>query len=148
MNLAIREFTEEDVGPAADLFVRVFSLPPWEEEWSRKKAEGCLQGVVEESGFLGYVMTSGHALLAAALGAMEDSGPAKHFRIAEIFVDPDHQRQGIGEALLEHTALQAQRSGAVRLTAATLVDTPAARFYLKQGFSDERVSFHRSCNWL
>jgi GNAT superfamily N-acetyltransferase len=49
-------------------------------------------------------------------------------------VRPDRQRKGIGSALLSRITCTAEECGATHLSATTLVDTPAAAFYLKHGF--------------
>ena len=63
---------------------------------------------------------------AALLGRLEGSGSTKSFRIGEVFVEPDFQRQGLGSALMNHLEMQMAELGVCRITAATPIDSPAA----------------------
>ena len=61
-------------------------------------------------------------------------------KIRAFFVDPDHARQGIGKALLEHCEDAARRAGFSR---AELMSTlPGLRLYARFGYvGDERVDY-------
>ena len=135
----VREFSEGDVHPCAQLFAQVFSSAPWSEDWTPEKAQDYIQNAHRPPGFLGSVTVSGEELLAAAFGGFSESDSTKSFRIAEIFVRPDCQRRGIGGTLLDHLTCQVEERGATHLIATTLVlvDTPAAAFYLKHGFESK-----------
>lgn len=57
--------------------------------------------------------------------------------VAELFVEEEHRRQGIGRALLEFAAEMARLGGAHDLYVATAFrNTPAQRLYQKTGFQN------------
>ena len=118
----------------ARLFARVFSAPPWHEDWAPEKAREYLQKAVASPGFLGSVATEDGELLGAVFGGILESGMSKTCKIAEIFVEPEVQRRGVGSALLNHFSYRAVGVRATRLIATTLVDSSAAAFYHKHGF--------------
>lgn len=132
----IRSFDDKDLPRTADLFMRVFNLPPWNEAWSYEKAYNHMEAISHAPGFIGFVAISEDLLLAALLGRRQDTAPNRIFRIGEIFVEPGYHRQGIGTALLRQLNQQMSKLAVHRITATTLAESPAAHFYLRQGFCD------------
>jgi ribosomal protein S18 acetylase RimI-like enzyme len=132
----IRSFDDKDLPQVADLFVRVFNLPPWNEDWSYEKAYNHIETISNAPDFIGFVAVNEDLLLAVLLGRLQDNLPNRIFRIGEIFVEPDYHRQGIGTALLCHLNQQMCELSVHRITATTLAESPAAYFYMRQGFSD------------
>ena len=132
----IRSFAEEDLPQAATLFARVFSLPPWSEDWSNEKAYSYIEDGFHCPGFVGFVMITDDSLVAALFGGCQGIRPYSIFKIAEIFVEPDYQQQGIGATLLNHLNQHLRKLSVQRITATTFIESPAAHFYLRQGFSD------------
>jgi len=61
----------------------------------------------------------------------------KSARIDNLWVDPDHRRQGLGRALVEIWSQEARSAGFQRLEVATLArDRRAVNFWREQGFGD------------
>ena len=132
----IRPITEEDLPQVAALFSEVFSLPPWCEDWSYEKAHDYVEKGFRTGGFLGFVVIIDESLVATLLGGCQGTEPSSLFKIAEIFVGLDYQRQGIGAALFKHLSQHLRKLSVQRITASTLIGSPAAQFYLNQGFID------------
>ncbi|MCT2583813.1 GNAT family N-acetyltransferase [Actinophytocola gossypii] len=138
------------------LYRRCFSAPPWQESAERLAGfPGRLTAHLGRDGFAGLVAISGGHLVGAVYGwpagphlatgtAFDDAlaaavtpdvasrlvAPA--LVVAELMVDPEHQRQGIGRALL------------IRFTAGwpsawlcTHADAPAADLYRRTGWHEE-----------
>ena len=132
-SMTIRPFIDSDLPPAAKLFCRVFRLPSWNEEWTYEEALASLKKITLASGYAGFTAVSGNTIIGAVLGRTIDTDSDKSFRIGELFVDPDYQRQGIGTQLFYHLEQELCRLGFQRITCTTEVET-AAGFYRKQGF--------------
>ncbi|WP_199154226.1 GNAT family N-acetyltransferase [Chromobacterium sp. ASV23] len=60
-----------------------------------------------------------------------------HLHLAEMDVDPDHARRGLGAALLRRLVVEAAMRGHVALTLTTFAHLPwNAPFYRRHGFQD------------
>jgi len=139
----IRKLEQEDLAPCAELFAAVFSQPPWSEPWSTNSAVDRLRYFFESPGFVGFVAVRQETLVGFVLGNTEPFHTRALFYLREMCVFPDFQRSGIGNALLEKLesflALQAV-AGVYLITERA---TPAARFYLKNGYGhSESTEFH------
>jgi ribosomal protein S18 acetylase RimI-like enzyme len=67
--------------------------------------------------------------------------------IDTIAVHPDHQRQGIGTALLEHGRQRASALGAVAIDAWTRDDESTLRWYRSRGFAESDHYLHVYANY-
>jgi ribosomal protein S18 acetylase RimI-like enzyme len=63
---------------------------------------------------------------------------AHHFNLIELCVLPDHQRHGIGRALVEHLIDVLRVEGCERIFLITTPNSPAASFYEALGFYTSR----------
>lgn len=135
--MVIRQVSGEELRPAADLHVAVFSLHPWNEPRPIEETVAQFEKYAASPGFAGYVAEQDGDIVGGVIGRMPAVGPAKEYRISELFVAPAYQRQGIGELLVLYLIDKAEKIGAQRVAASTLIDTPASAFYRKLGFTDE-----------
>jgi len=128
--------TEEQLDDCAALFVDVFNAPPWNESWQLADARRRLGDIFRTPGSRGVCLFEDGQLLAFALGLVERSAGADHFRLSEMCVRTSEQRRGLGGALLDALAdaLPDVRSWYLQ----TLRDGDAATFYEKHGFRPAR----------
>jgi ribosomal protein S18 acetylase RimI-like enzyme len=137
--LKVRAFQPEDIVACSRLFVAIFREPPWHDRWpSLKKAQGYLQDIVDTPGFRGFMAwqeeANGEELVGFALGHVTQWWDGNEFRVDELGVDPERQRQGIGHQLLLHMERELRAKGCVAIVLLTLRNAPAQRFYQKHGF--------------
>jgi len=102
-----------------------------------------------------YVAEEERTLLGTAAGRL--FGKSGLARLGWIGVHPDHQRKGIGKALLKRVIRYCRDKGCHKLTLYTLpVLIPAVNLYLKLGFVPEaylhkewwNVDFIKMSKWL
>lgn len=117
------------------VFVQVFGQPPWEDEWpSNERAKGYLSDIVNTPGFKGFVAYEGRKIHGVCLGHKVRWWAGDEYYLDELFVDTDVQRTGIGGALIDYAKQQLERDGVGVVVLLTQRETPAERFYAKQGF--------------
>lgn len=96
----IREFKIEDIEKVADLYVRVFSAPPWNDGWTTETAIKRLTQMVNCEGFYGLVCYDNDQPIGMILGNHEYFYNCVQFHIKEFCVDNDSQGKGIGREIL------------------------------------------------
>ena len=138
-----RPFAAQDLDPCADLFIQVFSQPPWNDRWpSTEVARAYLEEFVNTPGFQGFVVVLDQQIVAFLLGHRKQWWSGTEYYIDEFGVHPKVQGQGIGTMLIDHLKQSLSQAGIYTITLLTARDTPAAAFYAKQGFvTHQRMAF-------
>lgn len=113
------------------LFQRSFAQPPWLESWSDAAVRRDLERVQRRSGFLGRVAVASGAIRGAVTGTR--LGGVSGFYLAQLFVDPTWQRQGVGQQLLADV-LEAMARERRWILLWTRVDSGAESLYVRHGF--------------
>ncbi|MGN0905797.1 MAG: GNAT family N-acetyltransferase [Bullifex sp.] len=133
--MEIRRLTPEDLDDMAELFVNVFSLPPWSEDWSHERAVRylSLQLVVPEPFSFGLFIDN--RPVALEVGSVRAWWKGDEAMIGEFCVRPDLQGQGIGGLFLAEIKKKASEAGLASLCLITDRNHPAFSFYEKHGFS-------------
>ncbi len=133
--LQLRPTRSEDLSEVAELYVSVFSAPPWNEQHGVETAAKSLRAIIDHPAFYGMVATASGRLVGAALGHRgEDSG--SRYRLRELFVDVANQRWGIGGALLSALEQQLCDAGVTTISLMTVGDSAAHAFYAAQGYRE------------
>ena len=140
--MKIRQIAPEDIPRLADLYVAVFAGPPWNEVWERQWAVDRLDTICAFPGFSGLVAEDGETPVAAAVGRILPFKGRDEFDLIDFWVDEASQGQGIGTALLSVLETHLRSKGCVFCTLMTARETPAERFYSKQGYrASQRMIF-------
>lgn len=75
-----------------------------------------------------------------AVGYAVAGSRGHYFHLRELAVDPDHQRRGIGTALVQTVAAAAAKAGCPGITLTTFRDVPFnAPFYARLGFKEMQI---------
>ena len=98
--IMIREVSLQDIDPCADLFVSIFSNPPWNETWSIDGAKRRLSDCFLSANFFGILMEDSADLHGFAFGNIQYYGLEKHYYLLELCIRTDRQRQGIGGRIM------------------------------------------------
>jgi len=132
--MTIRSIVPADIPHCAQLFVDVFSNPPWSEHWTQASALQRLDDCACTPHFLGLLAEDERGLCGFAFGYSQHYLDEKHYYLLELCIDIARQRQGVGAALITTLKAKAAESGISRLYTLTARDTPAQDFYAKHGF--------------
>jgi aminoglycoside 6'-N-acetyltransferase I len=132
--MKIREVFPEDINACAELFVTVFSNPPWNENWTIDAARKRLAGCAGAPDFVGIMLEDSGAIHGFAVGNIQHYLDEKHYYLLELCVRTDRQREGLGSRIMSALKEKMEREGASRIYTLTARDTPAHGFYEKLGY--------------
>jgi GNAT superfamily N-acetyltransferase len=132
--MEIREYSSTHLRDCADLFVRVFNSPPWNDRWTTEKARALLAGFANTPGFMGFVGIIDDRIVGACFGRKRTWWNREEYHVEEMFVGQEHQRTGLGSELLKGAEEALKRKDISALTLLTGRATYAKDFYLKNGF--------------
>lgn len=133
--MTIRNFVSEDMAQCFNLFVDVFNGEPWNDKWTKERAEQYLMDYVNAPGFKGVVAKHESRMHGFLFGISKRWWSGDEFFVNEMCVKTDAQRRGIGTALLQYLESDLKESGIESVTLLTNRDIPAEHFYMKNGFS-------------
>jgi ribosomal protein S18 acetylase RimI-like enzyme len=135
MTISTRSIEEVDLVPCAEVFVMVFSNPPWNEAWDIGDVKTRLEEMYHTPGSYGVIAIDENEVLGFALGYAEQwRRGKKHFYLKEMCVLPSHQRRGIGTAIIKTLCRDLAATGAEAIYLLTARDSPAQTFYERLGF--------------
>ena len=80
-NMKIREIKSPDIDPCANLFVTIFSNPPWNETWSFEGAKPRLSDCFHSANFFGLLMEDADGLHGFAFGNIQYFLPCGCFAV-------------------------------------------------------------------
>jgi GNAT superfamily N-acetyltransferase len=134
--ITIRPFEQGDLDKCAELYVRVFSEPPWGEEWTLDHALAHLRQTMTTPGFEGLVAIEGESIVGVLTGNRKCTAAGDALLLDDMYVDSTRRGQGIGTRLME--ALKARLAGSVTALALfTQRTSRAADFYRSYGFVED-----------
>ena len=142
--MEIVAIAESDLELVSQLYVDVFSNPPWNEHWEYNWAYERLNWVYRSQGFMGFVARNGDRILGAIFGYSAPFQGKKGLIIVEFFVSNDYQNRGIGTRLLKEIELELKSRKYNFISLLTNEDSSAKSFYLKHNFKrDNKLIFLR-----
>lgn len=147
MNYQIRRATDEDLDSLAHMFISAFAGEPWYETWQFERAKERILEVLSSRKSLCFVYEEDNVIMGCTLWLLMSWHTGFQLEGKELFVDPKHQRRGIGQKLIRHVETVASGLGVTELflwTTRTGGSTDPDRlidFYEKLGFniSEDRV---------
>ena len=140
--MKIRAIKESDIDECSSLFAKVFSSPPWNEEWTKDLAFKRLSHFYESKDFLGVVAEEDN-IVGFALGNIEPFYFGSMLYLREMCVDSVLQRKGIGSGIIDALDSELSNLNVKRVYLATERTIPAANFYQSKGFvHNEALGFY------
>lgn len=143
---AYRKFDNTDLDPCVDLFLQVFSRPPWSDRWpSREKAKAYLSDLAGAPGFRGYLAVDRDGLCGMCFGHVRQWWQGDEYFIDEMCVRVSDQGLGTGTGMMGFITGELKKEGIVSVLALTEKCIPAEGFYRKNGFtaSERMVLMYR-----
>lgn len=136
--LEIRNALIDDLDAVTTVFVACFNAPPWNDGWSFAAARDRLEAILDAHHFRGALAITDGVVIGLLLGQKERWVDAFHFNLQEMCVLPDHQRSGVGRALLRHVTEELRREGTEKIYLLTSPESGAAAFYSAHGYYTSR----------
>lgn len=135
----LREFQPEDLEPCVQVFVEVFRQPPWSDRWpSFERARGYISDLTGIPGFRGFLALQEDEIVAFCLGHRRRWWQGDEYYVNEMGVLPSRQRSGVGSTLIAFVEQRLRQEGMQYIALLTERDIPAERFWLKQGYRQDR----------
>jgi len=137
MEVQFRNYQPADLPACAALYMEAFNAPPWNDQWTLERATQYLEEIVDRRGFAGFVGEDGDKrMVCLMLGHRVSWWNENQFRIHEMAVLPEHQHQGVGQALIRHTKRELAALGYNQMHLITDYHARPAEFYRKAGFHE------------
>jgi aminoglycoside 6'-N-acetyltransferase I len=130
----ISAIVESDLQAISQLYVSVFSNPPWNEDWEFTWAYERLNWIYQSQGFAGYIALDGTQIFGAIMGHAVPFKGKKGFEIVEFLVAAKYQNQGVGNQLLAQLELNLKQDNYDFTWLLTLKNTDAESFYSKRSY--------------
>ena len=128
--MAIKKATPQDLDPIVSLELQCFPNEAWSRAVFREdlaRADSLYLLAYENGAAAGYI-------------AAGFDGGAQYAHISSLAVDPAHQRQGIGTALLEEMLRQLDGMGIHQIRAETrLSNDHVQKLFLEHGFQEQMI---------
>jgi aminoglycoside 6'-N-acetyltransferase I len=132
---AIADFDRvADLEGCVAAYVNAFRAPPWDEQWPSAKARDRLLEIADMPGSRFLVAKDGSRVLGLLAGYVESFHPADRFQLAELAVDPGHQRRGIASRLVADLVDRLAAAGIAEVFLITGSSGAAREFWQSQSF--------------
>lgn len=130
----IRHFETKDLEQCAKIFREAFSEEDWGCVWTQQRAELYLSDYAANPKFVGFVSEDNGVIDGAIFACKKVSWNNDEIYVDELIVDPQKQRSGIGQKLVDAIKDYSKENGLAGLVLYTHEQAPAKRFYEKNGF--------------
>lgn len=135
--LKIESVAIADLRSISQLFVSVFSSPPWDEYWEIDWAYERLNWIYQSPGFAGCVAIENERVYGAIMGHFVPFQGKKGFQVVEFLVASDRQNRGIGTKLLNQLESNLRQDNYNFLFLLTAKASSAESFYIKRSYQQD-----------
>lgn len=131
----IGELSINDIESIKALFLSVFTIEPWNDDWSDENQLNLyMDDLVNQSNSLTYGIFENAELIGVSLGHIKHWYNGTEYCIDEFCVKTDRQGKGIGKLFMEEIQLLIKERGLSQIFLLTDRDVPAYQFYKRNGF--------------
>ncbi|MBQ3376049.1 MAG: GNAT family N-acetyltransferase [Erysipelotrichaceae bacterium] len=143
--MIIKEMSLNDLEEIKQLFRSVFTIDPWNEDWSdEKQLDEYLRDIMEVRNPLVFGLYEDE-LIGFSIGKIKHWCGGTEYFIEELCIRNEYQGKGYGKAFFSLIEEKLKEKGLNQIYLTTDRDVPAYRFYKKIGFREipELTSFFK-----
>ena len=138
-DVAIADFDRvADLEGCVAVYLSAFAAPPWEEQWPEATARRRLLEIAATPGSRVLVARDSSRVLGVLAGYVESFHPADRFQLAELAVDPVHQRRGIATGLVAELVDRLAVAGIAEIFLITGATGEVQTFWRAQAFTESK----------
>ena len=142
-NVSITPYRTDHREACAELFLKVYSLPPFEFEWlDHNKALSYFTDLENNTHALNYVLTDDAAVIGVCMGQKEENFQNPSYKINEFFIAPEYQHNGLGSFFLGELNSMLRELGLKAIYLFTQRRMPSYDFYRKNSFIPNEETVH------
>ena len=132
----IKKMNAESVAICAELYQNVYKNDPWNEEYSIDEIADYLFRFINSKTKRAYMLMSDEKVIGVALGLIVPFIGSDYFRLEDICISPQYQRNGFGREFIKLISACIVQENCDSILLGTQRNYPAHRFYLKNDFKE------------
>lgn len=126
-----------EIGDFVDTYMKIFSEPPYNHEWTIPGTE-VIEDLLDSGTGLCFRAVEKGRTLGIIMCHKSKWNDGVHLFIESLAVDPSHEDRGIGKRLLDHVLSKAKSEGMAGVELDVMEKSPASGFWEKMGFGYTR----------
>lgn len=136
LNNEILELTEEFVPRCADIYINVFTSPPWNEQLEYKNVRRFIDNWIKLNNFIGMVIKNENSEICGfCLGVIKPSVGMNAFYLEELCIDNVYQKKGFGGDLLNEV-----ENTLIKANVRKIILNTNSMYYSKKFYEDRHYS--------
>ena len=132
----IKAMNEETVAMCAELYQNVYKTDPWNEQYSIDEITEYLSRFLKSKTKRAYMLMLDEQIIGVALGLIVPCVGSDYFRLEDICISPQYQRNGFGGEFIKLISICIVQENCDSILLGTQRNYPAHRFYLKNDFKE------------
>ncbi len=141
MSHEIRKATKKDINKMAQLMIKEFSKPPYNDKWTKKNSEKSINSDLTIG--IGYIIKEKNNIIGFML-IRKDILDKIYLFIENLIVDGDYQGKGVGKMLIKFIEKKYSKNNKVIISLTTNKKSSAYNFYKKLGFRENKENINMS----
>ena len=132
----IKQMDEAWIEKCAYLYQSAYKNEPWNEEYSIVEITDYLSRFLNSGTKRAYVLVLDEEIIGVALGLIVPCVGSDYFRLEDICLSPQYQRNGFGSRFIKLISDCVLKENCDSILLGTQKDYPAHNFYLKNDFQE------------
>lgn len=134
--IEIKQLDANSIEKCANLYQSAYKNEPWNEEYSLDEITDYLFKFVNFETKRAYMILLDGEIIGVALGLIVPGIDSDYFRLEDICLSPEYQRNGFGSQFIRLISDCISRENCDSILLGTQRGYPAHKFYLKNGFKE------------